>query len=177
MNTFATAAIATLSLAALATAGPAFAGASDSEWVNPVIKEYGRIHPLPHAALQPQKGTTYKVVFDVKGGKDTDGVNGGLWHVARAVNVFGEAGVDKAHRKFAVVIHGPATPVILSAKAYKAKMGKDNPNLKLIHALTVAGVKIYVCGQAAADNKIAAKDINPDVTLTVSALADLPILE
>lgn len=146
-------------------------------WVNPVIKDYGHIHPLPGAALTPEKDKTYKVVFNATDGKETDGVNAALWHVARAVNVFGEAGVEKEHRDFAVVIHGPATPIIMNSEAYKAKMGKDNPNLKLIKELKQAGVKLYVCGQAVADNKIDYKDVNPDITVTLSALADLPVLE
>jgi intracellular sulfur oxidation DsrE/DsrF family protein len=38
-------------------------------------------------------------------------------------------------------------------------------------------VKIYVCGQAVADNNIAYTDIAPQVTLTLSALTDLVILQ
>lgn len=166
-----------LALAAM-PAGAAFAaGGNSSFWVTPVIKGYGAMHPLPHAALQPNPAKVYKIVFDAKSGGVKDGVNTALWHVARAVNLYGASGVDKAHRKFAVVIHGPATPLVMTNAAYKKRFGKDNPNLKLIDELTDAGVKIYVCGQAAGDLKIPYNDINPHIILTLSALADLPILQ
>ena len=149
----------------------------NGEWITPVVKDFGRIHPLPDAKLQPEKGETYKIVFDIMSAKVTDGVNAALWHVARAVNLFGNAGVHGDHRKFVAVIHGPATPLLMSAAAFREKEGKENPDLKLIHALKQAGVTLYVCGQAAADNKIAKDDINPEITLTLSALTDLAILQ
>ncbi len=153
------------------------AGKGDNFWVYPVIEGYGRIHPLPDAAMQPDPETTYKVVFTATKGKEKDGVNASLWRVARAVNVFGQAGVKQDHRDFVVVISGKATPLIMSNQAYKAKHGKDNPNLKLIKALQDAGVKLQVCGQAVAENKIDYKAINPDITLTLSALSDVPMLQ
>lgn len=155
----------------------AFASSEDAAfWTNPVIKNYGKIHPLHNVALTPDKNTTYKVVFDATKGDEKDGVNTALWHVARAVNVFGYAGVDQEHRDFAVVIHGPATPVVMTNEAYKQKFNKDNPNDKLIQELKQAGVKLYVCGQAVADNDIAYDAVNPAITMSLSALADLPIL-
>lgn len=161
----------------LSLAGPAMAAGDAPTWVTPVIEGYGSMHPLPNAAIQPQPGETYKIVFNVTKGGDMEGVNTALWHIARAVNLYGNAGVDQTHRKFVAVIHGPATKVVLNNEAYKAKFGKDNPNLALIDALDKAGVKLLVCGQALADNSIDPSQLNPKVTLTLSALADLPILQ
>lgn len=170
-------AVATLLASATLVSSACAAPTSGVKWVNPAVKDYGRVHPVPDARLMPDKHHTYKVVFDVKSDKQTDGVNASLWHVARAVNVFALAGVDRHHRKFAVVIHGAATPLIMKADAYRTKTGKVNPDLKLISELKKAGVTLYICGQAAADNGIAAKDINPEITMTLSALADLPVLQ
>lgn len=175
-NTLASLAIG-VALAAMPV-GAAFAADSDSGlWVTPVIEGYGAMHPAPDAALQPDPAQTYKIVFDTTKGAEKAGVNTALWHIARAVNLYGSSGVDKEHRKFVAVIHGPATPIVLTNAAYEKKYGKANPNLDLISKLEAAGVTFYVCGQAAADNGIAAEDINPAISLTLSALVAVPSLE
>ena len=176
-----------LSLSGILAAGLMLAGAgtpasaqaatpAPPHWVYPVIKGYGPVQPLPHAAEQPSKDKVYKVVFDVtSGAKDHAKVAPGLDHVARAVNVFASAGVPVSHMKFVAVVHGPATASVLDNAQYHKQFGVDNPNIKLIAALRKAGVKVQVCGQALADNRIAHAWVNPDVTITLSALADLAI--
>lgn len=145
-------------------------------WQYPAIKGYGPVHPRPNAAQQPDKNTIYKVVFNVtKGATDKGQPNPGLNHLARAVNVFASAGVPLTHLRFVAVIHGPATASVLDAKAYKAKFHTANPNLKLIKELRKAGVEIEVCGQALSEMHIEDGQVNSDVTITLSALADLAI--
>lgn len=146
-------------------------------WEYPVIQHHGGVVPLPKAALQPDSLNTYKVVFNLTANADSDKVNSGLQHVARAVNVFALSGVKPDHRKFVVVIHGPATDIVTKNDAYRRRTGKDNPNVDLIHALRSAGVKLYVCGQALAEHHIAHAEVNPEVTLSLSALSDIIILE
>ncbi|HET7587766.1 MAG TPA: DsrE family protein [Gammaproteobacteria bacterium] len=166
-----------LALAAL----PVIAGTTSKDeeqaWQYPLIKNAGGVVPLPKAALQPDPLHTYKAVFNLTkdaGGKE---VNSGLAHVARAVNLFALSSVRPEHRKFAVVIHGPATGIVMSNEAYHQRTGHDNPNIKLIHALKEAGVELYVCGQALAEHHIADSEVNPDITLSLSALSDLIILQ
>lgn len=120
-------------------------------WVMPAIQA-GPMHPLPDAAYQPSKTATYKAIFAVtrasKGANDPDG---GLTPVARAVNIFASAGMPLDHLKFVVLIYGmSASPMVLDNAHYKERFGKDNPNLKVIHELKAAGVKVVVCGQALA---------------------------
>lgn len=55
------------------------------------------------------------------------------------------------------------------------KFHTANPNLKLIAALRKAGVKVEVCGQALSELHIANTTVNPQVTITLSALSDLAI--
>lgn len=150
------------------------ANAADIHWTYPAIANYGPVNPLPHAAVQPKKDKVYKAVFDVTSAEqDASKPNPGLVHVARAVNVFASAGVPLEHLKFVAVIHGPATPSVLDNEQYHAKYGMDNPNIPLIAALREAGVKVQVCGQALADLKYDHDWVNKDVTITLSALADL----
>lgn len=146
------------------------------DWTYPVVKDYGRVHPLPDAAVQPDKGKEYKTVFDVTTGiRDKSKPDGGLVHVARAVNVFGSAGVPASNLHFAAVLHGDATPAVLNDQRYRAKYGVDNPNARLISELRKAGVKVEVCGQALADNGFRHDWVDKDVTITLSALSDLTI--
>jgi len=147
-------------------------------WVTPAVKA-GPMHPLPDAAYQPDKTTVYKAVFAVtrpsKGAKDPDG---GLTPAARAVNVFASAGVPLDHLKFVVLIYGmEASPMVMDNAHYKKRFGKDNPSLAVIHALTKAGVKVVVCGQALAAGGIKHEWVDPDVTIALSALSTMVILQ
>ncbi len=148
-------------------------------WTTPAIKVAGPMHPLPDAAFQPDKTTIYKAVFAVtrpsKGANDPDG---GLTPVARAVNIFASAGVPLDHLNFVVVIYGlSATPMVLDNAHYKKQFGKDNPNLKVIHALKAAGIQVVVCGQALAALGIKHSSVDPEVKIALSALSTMVILQ
>lgn len=165
--------------AAIALAGAGLAApahAAGPKWTYPAIPGFGPVHPLPDVAMQPNKTTVYKAVFDVTSAiKDPAKPNPGLNHVARAVNVFASAGVPLSHLDFVAVLHGPSTPAVLDNAHYRAKYNVDNPNIKLISELKKAGVKVEVCGQALADLDFEHAWVNKDVTITLSALADLVI--
>ena len=161
----------------LATALASFASisltahAKGAKWQTPAIP-YGPIHPLPRAAVQPNRNRVYKALFDVT----TKIANPsqpapGLVHVARAVNVFVSAGVPLKHLKFEVIIHGPTTAAVLNNESYKRKFGVNNPNILLIQDLKKAGVHVDVCGQALADLKFPHSWVQKDVRIDLSALA------
>ncbi|WP_353226216.1 hypothetical protein [Salinisphaera hydrothermalis] len=87
--------------------------------------------------------------FDVtKQPNDTSQPNPGLDRVARAVNLFASVGVPSDKRDFVAVIHGPATPSVLTDEQYEKRFGQNNPNTRLIAALHDADVTSHVCGQA-----------------------------
>ncbi len=163
-------AAAVLMLAGVGFMSPAHA--ADMKWSYPAIAKYGPVHPLPHAAVQPNKEHVYKALFDVtSGAKDPSKPEPGLSHVARAVNVFASAGVPLSHLHFVAILHGPATPAILDNEAYKKKYGVDNPNIPLIDALRKAGVHVDVCGQALADLGFEHSEVYKHVRIDLSALA------
>lgn len=155
-----------------------FAASPAGIWQFPVIKDAGAMHPLPNAAFQPDKTTIYKAVFVItqapKGAKDPAG---DLDSVARAVNIFASAGVPLDHLKFVAIIHGPATTMVLDNAQYKKRFGKDNPSLKVIHALKAAGVDVVVCGQALAGFGYEHGWVDPDVTIALSALSTAILLQ
>ncbi|HVY06954.1 MAG TPA: DsrE family protein [Burkholderiales bacterium] len=168
---------ATVVLLALAcAAGSAFA--ADTKWINPAVPDFGASADLPDAAMQPDKNTDYKVVFNITAGAPAnDKVNPSLERVARAANIFASAGVPLSHLHFVAVIHGPATQSVLDNEHYQEKFSMDNPNVKLISELKAAGVKVLVCGQALAVNKFAHEWVNKDVEITLSAMSSVIMLE
>lgn len=165
------------SAAALALAGlSATAGAAEPQWAYPAISGYGRMHPLPDAAMQPDKSTTYKAVFDVTAAiRDPAKPYAGLDRVAKVVNIFASAGVPLSHLELVAVLHGPSTFAVLDNAHYRAKYHVDNPNIALIAALKKADVDVEVCGQALAELDIEHASVNKDVTITLSALSDVII--
>ncbi|MDA3876935.1 MAG: DsrE family protein [Halothiobacillus sp.] len=144
-------------------------------WSYPEIPDYGPVHVWPEAIDRPQPDKTYKALFDVTQSKVMDKLNGSLDHVARAVNVFAAAKVPMDHMKFTVIIHGPATAIALDNKAFEAKFGHPNPNLKVINELQKAGVQLMVCGNALADNGFTPTEVNPKIKVALSALSTLII--
>jgi intracellular sulfur oxidation DsrE/DsrF family protein len=164
--------------AAMALSASAFAAQPAGFWTYPAIAGYGPVHVWPGTVLHPNAKHTYKALFDLTQGKaDADKVNPGLDHVARTVNTFAAAGVPLSHMKFAVIIHGPATQIVLNEKNYMAKFGHANPNLAVIADLKKAGVNVMVCGNALGDMEIAPSEVNPDIKVALSALSTLVILQ
>ncbi len=146
-----------------------------TDWQYPIIKICGRIVSLPHAAVQPDKKLKYKVIFDIiKGPKKKGAILPGLFKVARLINVFDSAGMPPSKMDLVAVLHGPATEAVLKPAAYLKKHGHPNPDLKVIAVLKKVGVKLYVCGQALAEHKIKHADVNPDITIALSALTVVP---
>ncbi len=145
------------------------------QWETPIINSYGKIKDFKDASLQPDKNKEYKILFHITSDKEKEGVNASLWHIARQINLFGASGVPKHNVNIVAVVSGPATPLVLSDAGYKKKFNKSNPNLDLMKKLTDYGVKIEVCGQAAAENDIDPyKELNSYTELTLSALIDIP---
>jgi intracellular sulfur oxidation DsrE/DsrF family protein len=152
------------------------ATAQKPNWQYPVIEGYGPAIPLPDAAVQPDTSLQYKIICDV-GMDKTEGAdkyNFQLAHVGRLINVFAVAGMKPDKMKVVAIIHSAATPIVLNNDQYKAKFGKDNPNIKLISELKKAGVQLYVCGQSLGDFEYQRDWVNKDITIALSAQVVLP---
>lgn len=150
-------------------------GALAQEWTNPVIKDYGKIKYYKNAAMQPDKHTDYKIVFNITTDQEIDGVNAGLWKMARTINLLRAGGVKEKNIHLVGVIHGAATPIVLTDAAYQKSKGRPNPNLDILKELKVHGVQLHVCGQAVAKAHIDPDtQINRYVALSLSALIDIP---
>lgn len=140
----------------------------------PVIEDYGSTYEILNPDIETEIDSEMKVIFDVdKSSEDKSEVNRYIEVAARFFNMHVNAGMKPEQLKAAMTIHAGAAQDVLSNEAYKKKFGVDNPNLKLINALSEAGVDVIVCGQSAAKNNMSHEDINPNVKIALSATTAL----
>lgn len=146
---------------------------SAQEWVTPLIEGYGNIKYFQDVAVQPDSTLDYNLVFDIKDAKEKEGVNEGLFRIARTINMLGVGKIAPEKINIVAALHGEATFIALNAEKYQEKYGKANPNQELIHLLKKFGVELYVCAQATAAKDISEEDLNPETQLALSALSVL----
>ncbi len=159
-----------------ATAATPTPAAPATDWVYPLIKGYGGVHPRPELPVRPSPSLDYKIIVDVThGGTDHDKVFGSLVRLARLVNVMAYTGVPREHVHIVAVIENEAGFAAFSNAAYRKQFHIDNPNLALLHELKQSGVELMVCSQALAENGFEDSDIAPDVEVTLSALTDFAV--
>ena len=143
------------------------------EWETPIIKGYGEVKYFDQAASQLNKQLEYKLIFDIKSNQVKNGVNKGLWTIARTLNLFELSGIPSKKIEIVASIHGEATFITLNSNAYQDKFGRDNPNSNIIQQLNDNGVKLYVCSQATSSRNINNGDLNINVIPALSGIAVL----
>lgn len=143
------------------------------EWETPIINGYGEVKYFDQAASQLNKQLEYKLIFDIKSNQVKNGVNKGLWTIARTLNLFELSGIPSKKIEIVASIHGEATFITLNSNAYQDKFGRDNPNSNIIQQLNDSGVKLYVCSQATSSRNINNGDLNINVIPALSGIAVL----
>ncbi len=152
------------------------ASASQAEYINPAIREYGKVVKLPNARHQPRDGS--KIVVDVTKGGKSDKLNPAIEKVARFVNIYRGAGKTAAKVDIAVVLHGDATLSVLNSDAYAKRFKtKENPNLDCLRELREAGVEVLVCGQSLIGKGATPDEVVAYSNVAVSALTSLVNLQ
>ncbi len=140
----------------------------------PIIKDYGAVFNIENPDLTLDKDQVYRVIFDVyTNTKDDEKINPLINTVARYLNMHGQTGIPIENMKVALVLHGLAAKDALSDEAYRAKYGKNNPNVGLISALKGVGVEVFVCGQSYKSRGLPLEGLSKDVKLSLSALTAL----
>ena len=153
-------------------------GAHAQSASHPVISKFGGISPMPDAANKPAPGETLRAIFNItKPATEPSRPNPSLEKIARFINLTGSVGHRSQAGDLIAIIHGPATPIIMSDAAYRTRFNVPNPNLPLIAALREQGVQIHVCGQALAGNKISADDLSDGIVADLSAMTTLSIYQ
>ncbi|WP_453977428.1 DsrE family protein [Brevundimonas sp. Marseille-Q4549] len=135
------------------------------------VPGFGAFTTPPGAGELPDPQRAYKVIFDLAQGGPDDQPLKNLQRVARLANILETGGVSADHRHIVVVIHGGATPAILTDAACNARgRGPANPNRPLIRALLDAGIEIRLCGQSMTASSISSSEIEPGVSIDVAAM-------
>jgi len=137
----------------------------------PVIEGYGPVFKVPDGSYNLNKDRHYKVSMDVSATGDfTENLNRRFESAARFLNMHARNGIDPKNIEFAIIVHGSAAKDLLKDEAYKSRFDGPNPNTAMLKALGEAGVSIYLCGQTAAYRGFSAEDLNPVVTMALSAM-------
>lgn len=137
----------------------------------PVIEAYGPVFEVPEGSFNLRKDTQYKVSMDVSAtGDSSSDLNRRFESAARFLNMHARNGIDTGNIEFAIIVHGSAGKDLLKDAAYEARFEEPNPNTAMLNALGEAGVKIYLCGQTAAYRGFAPEELNPAVSMAVSAM-------
>ncbi|MCM4158143.1 DsrE family protein [Gramella sp. AN32] len=144
------------------------------EWQTPAIEGYGKIKYYEDAAELPDTSLTYKMIFNIDSEKEKEGVNVGLWKIARTLNLLKAGSVANEKIDIVAVLHGEATYAVLTNEKYHERFKTQNPNIELLKLLNENGITIFVCGQATASRDIEKEDINEYVQRALSALTVLP---
>ena len=130
----------------------------------PRIQTAGGVYALPAGVDMPAVDVVHRLLIDATTADTTPtGINRHLDAAARAVNLYALAKVPRDNLKVAVVVHGKATPLVLSETSYQKHFGKSNPDAALIAELRKAGVEMYVCGQALSHRGHAVADVRDDI--------------
>ena len=154
------------------------AQAASAEPKFPAIQGFGGIQPTEGAGERPDRRLRYKVVFNItKAADQPSKVNPSLDKVARFLNLLAADGVRPKRGNVVAIVHGPATPLVMSDDAYRAKFGTDNPNLELVRRLREAGAEVHVCSQALFGNKIERSSVAELIEVDVAALVTIANLQ
>jgi len=163
----------------------ALQGAANARQTEPdaspvLVPGYDAARDLPGALELPDPSTDYKVVFaDAQDPANPADVNPMLPTIATYVNTLGKYAVPAQHRHIVIMFHHrtQGIDIVMTNEAYKARHGRNNPNIELIHALKEVGVDIRVCGQGLLAQKIDASQVNPDVQIDLWAMTTLVNLQ
>ena len=135
---------------------------------------------IPNAHELPDPNVNYKVVFSVnRDPQSPDDVNPMFNAIATYLNTLGKHGVPPEHRNLIAMIHHRTEgfDIVMTNEAYKARHGRDNPNIEIIRKLKAAGVDIRLCGQGLIGREIDAGDVNPDIRIDLWAMTSIINLE
>jgi intracellular sulfur oxidation DsrE/DsrF family protein len=149
-----------------AVTGAALAG-PDAFEPGILIPEFGPVAEVDYDRPIPQ-GTVLRIRFDISTRAETGELNSTLTSAARFLNMHAAAGIPAEDIHVAVVIHGGAV--------HDVTVGDGEANAGLVAALNEHGVEIIVCGQSAAWYDVTSEDLQPGVSLALSAMTAHAVL-
>jgi intracellular sulfur oxidation DsrE/DsrF family protein len=145
-------------------------GAERSAARYPVVPGTGGAYRIDGA--RPSEGRRH-VVFDVSRGGSDGAPPPGLVRAARLLNVYAVHGVPPEQVRLTAVIHGDATPAVLTDAAHRRHEGGPNPHADLLRRLDEAGVRIEVCGQALRHGGYRKEEVVDEARVVAAAITAL----
>jgi intracellular sulfur oxidation DsrE/DsrF family protein len=144
----------------------------------PLIHNFGRHVDLPNADHKTNTGMVYKVAFEILQalGEPTR-PHMRLEAAARFMNMHAHAGVPTENLQLSIVLHGGGTRAAMTNEAYRKRYEVDNPSLPLLHALSDAGVSIYLCEQSRVLSGTGVDEIATPVKSALSAMTAIVNLQ
>lgn len=135
-----------------------------------LIRKAGAFAPIPRPEFAADKSQELKVVWDVTAAPSAAGeMPSGFAEPANFFMLAEAEGVPRSRVHLALLVHGPATPSLMTNEHYRTARGVDNASIPLLKALSDAGVQIIVCGQALVRQKIGREQLLPFVKVSTSA--------
>lgn len=142
--------------------------------VNPIIKSYGMVSQIPHAAHKPDQTITYKIIVELtENAEKPDSLNEYLEAIATLINLHAAEGVQKEKIHIVTVLRKSATYAVMGHELYKEKFKVENPNEKLLKELQETGVEFFVCGQSMIKRNISEGKLMPGIKTASSGLTAL----
>lgn len=152
------------------------AAAQPADWpTGPVIEGYGPHGPVDVTMPVPA-GTVLMHSFDTAD-LTAENQSRTLLSAARFINMHAAAGMDPAHIRPAIVVHGRAVFAVVSDDRFGENYEGANPNRDLVEKLLANGARIIVCGQSAASQDVATADLLPGVEMALSAMTAHALLQ
>lgn len=140
--------------------------------IYPLIPKFGGVSPLRDVDAQTHRAADFKILVDVtSNGAENDQPYASPERLARLANQLACSGMPKQCMHIVALLERSARDASFSNATSREYMTHDNPNLDILRALKKAGVKLVVCGQMLAEGGMTARDIEPSVTVALSALA------
>lgn len=144
--------------------------APPSDLLYPRIPGAGGVYQLETDALPPDPSREHRLLLDATAPSEPGKPNPALERAARILNLYALAEVPDNKVQVAIVFHGPATPDVLSAEAFRGQFGRDSGSTALLARLSEAGVTFYVCGQALVHQGFRPADLDAHVRAGLSAI-------
>ena len=147
-------------------------GAPGMTQSGPVIQSGGFSFAVPDPSFRIPDAHVFKAVYVVDRA-DTTGMSLQLSTIARFLNLHARNGVSAERVQAAAVVHSGGWTYLLSDSAHMARLGKPNPNKRLVEELLAAKVQLVLCGQTAGVRGIKREELIPGVQVAISAMSAL----
>ena len=160
------------------TTAPQGQASSSLQSSGPVIDSAGRSFQVDNPTFVAPAAHVFKAVFEINAGGDAPEPNEQLGTIARFYNLHVRHGAPEKNVRAAAVFHGQGWTALLTDAAFAKRYGgRPNPSRRLTEELLAHGAQLVLCGQTAGARGISRDELIPGVTVAISAMTALNVLQ